>query len=146
MADGEDPLAGAVEGAQDFEQGLVVAQILGGAPAQQKDGSVVLARDLVEGEVGFQAVAAAFDVGVPTGLEIVHDQVQAAAGGGGHDGLPTFFLEAVDGVQGFVGLAAIAGDDEDFRHASNLARSTIKFTGTLQWNSFLPILFPVTLI
>src|SRR5260370_26833651 len=31
VADGEDPFSGAVEGAQDVEEGLVVAQILGRA-------------------------------------------------------------------------------------------------------------------
>ena len=122
MADGEDPLAGAVEGTQDVEQRLVVAQILGRAPAQQEDRVVVLDANLFEGEIGFETIAAAFDVGVPAGLEIVHDQVQAPARGGGHGGLPAFFLKAVDGIEGLVGLAAVSGDDEDFRHPSNLAR------------------------
>jgi hypothetical protein len=98
----------------------VVAEILGGPAAHQEDCGVVLDADLVEGEIGFQAIAAAFDVGVPAGLKIVHDQVQPAAGGGSHDGLPSFLLEAVDGVEGFVRFTAVAGDDEDFRHPSNL--------------------------
>ena len=38
----------------------------------------------------------------------------------GHGGLPAFFLEAMDGVEGFVALAAVARDDEDFRHGTNL--------------------------
>ena len=122
VADGEDPFFGAVEGAQDVEQGLVVAQILGGAPAKQEDRLVVLDTNLVEGEVGFQTISAAFDVGVPAGLKIVHDQVQAPARGGGHNGLPALLLKAVNRIEGFVGLAAVSGDDEDFRHPSNLTR------------------------
>ena len=120
VADGEYPLACAVEGTQDVEQRFVIAQILGRPSAQQKDRGVVLDANLIEGEIGFQAIPAAFDVGVPAGLEIVHDQVQPAAGRGSHGGLPSFFLETVDGVKGLVGFAAVAGDDEDFRHASNL--------------------------
>src|SRR5260370_7334768 len=134
VADGEDPLAGTVEAAEDLEQRIVVAQILGGAPAQQQDGLVVLDAHLVEANVGFEPIAPAFNIGIPTGLESVHHQVQAAAGGCGQNGLPAFLLEAVDGVESFVGFAAIAGYDEDFRHASNLARSAVKFTRTLQQN------------
>ena len=130
----------------DLEQRIVVAQVLGSAPAQQQDGFVVLDADLVESNVGFEPIAPAFNIGVPTGLEIVHHQVQAAAGGCGHDGLPAFLLEAVDGVESFVGFAAIAGDDEDFRHASNLARSAAKFTAPYSGFPFLPILFLVTLL
>jgi len=120
MAVGEYPLACAVEGTQDVEQRFVIAKILGRPSARQKDRGVVLDANLLEREIGLQAIPAAFDLGVPAGLEIVHDQVQPAAGWGGHSGLPSSFLETEDGVEGLVRLAAVAGDDEDFWHASNL--------------------------
>ena len=57
VADGEDPLALAVEGAGEFEKLRVVAKVLGRAAAEEKDGGVVIDHDLIEGEVGFDAVA-----------------------------------------------------------------------------------------
>src|SRR5580765_6978075 len=62
MADGEYPLACAVEGTQDVEQRFVIAKILGRPSAQQKDRGVVLDANLLEGEIGFQAIPAAFDL------------------------------------------------------------------------------------
>jgi hypothetical protein len=32
----------------------------------------------------------------------------------------------VNRIEGFVGLAAVSGDDEDFRHPSNLTRLVMK--------------------
>lgn len=46
------------------------------------------------------------------------DEVEAAFGGCGEDGFVALFEHAVDGVPGFVGFAAVAGDDEDaFGHS-----------------------------
>ena len=116
VADGEDPLLLGVEFADDREQALVVAEVLGGAAAEDKDGVVLGDLDVVEGEVGGEAVAGALDVGVPAWLEVVHDEVKAANGWGGNGGLPVCFLKAMHGVEGFVGFAGVSGDDEYLWH------------------------------
>ena len=46
----------------------------------------------------------------------VHDQVKAAPRWGGDNRVPAFFTEAVDGIQSFVRLAAVAGDDQNLLH------------------------------
>jgi hypothetical protein len=90
-----------------------VAQVLRRAAAYEQDGPIVGHIGFVEGDLGVQTVACALDVGVPTGLEIVHHEMQTALARRGDDRLMTGFLEAVDGVEGFVALAAVAGDDQD---------------------------------
>ena len=116
VADGEDPLLLGVEFADDLEEALVVAEVLGGAAAEDEDGVVVGYIDLVEGDVGGEAVAGALDVGVPAWLEVVHDEVEAADGWGGNGGLPVCLLKAMHGVEGFVGFAGVSGSDEYLWH------------------------------
>ena len=94
----------------------------GARPPSSIDGVVVFDPHGGEIQVGFHAVARALHVGVPPGLEIVHHQVKAAARGGGHGGLPALLLKTVQGVQGLVGFAAVAGDNQKFRHESRSTR------------------------
>ena len=116
VADGEDPLLLRVEFADDLEQALIVAEVLGGAAAEDEDGVVVADVDVVEGEVGCQTIAGALDVGVPAWLEVVHDEVEAANGWGGNGGLPVCLLKAMHGVERFVGFAGVSGNDEYLWH------------------------------
>ena len=65
-----------VEVAQDVEQRAVVAQVLRRPPADAHDAFVVVDVDVVEGQVRFDRVAGTLLVGVPSGLEVVHDEVE----------------------------------------------------------------------
>src|ERR1051326_2833659 len=99
VANREDPFPATIEFANDLDQLGVVPQILGRSATQDEQRAIVLNRDVVEGEVGFEAIAAPFDIGVPARLEIVHDEVEAAAGRSGDNRLPTLLLEAMNGVE-----------------------------------------------
>lgn len=113
VADGEHPLAGGVEGLDEIEEGGVVAEVLGRASADEEDGIEAIGAGLGDGEIGGEAVAWAFDVGIPAGFEVVHDEVETPHGGSGDDGFIARLLEAVDGIEGFVGFAGVTGDNEN---------------------------------
>src|SRR6185437_8947373 len=116
VADGEDPFAEAREFLGERDQFFVVAQVFGGSAAHDQDGVEILGAGFGDGEVGGTAVAGLFDVGIPAWLEIVDDEVDTAFRWRGDQGLMAFFAEAMEGVEGFVGFAAVSGDDENFAH------------------------------
>lgn len=116
VAEGKDPFLLRVEFADDIEQTLVVAEVLGCTASEKEDGIVVGDIDVVEGDVRGQAVAGALDIGVPAGLKVVDDEVEATHGWGGNCGLPIFFLKAMNGVERFVGFAPISGNDKYLWH------------------------------
>src|SRR5438270_9057190 len=91
----EYPLLLRIELFNDVEQPLVMTKILGGATANQQHGFVVGYVYTSEVDVRVKAIAGAFDVGVPSGFEIVHYKMEAAYGGRGDYRVPTCFAKAM---------------------------------------------------
>lgn len=118
MADGEDPFLLCVEFAGDLEQAPIVAEVLRSATAQNKDGIIISHIYVVEREVGLQAVAGTFDVGIPSRLKVVHDEVEAASRRGSNGYTPVFLLKPMNGIKSFVGFAGISSNDQYLWHNS----------------------------
>src|SRR4051794_11069132 len=111
VADRKDPLARGVEGAQERQQSFVVAQVFRRPAAKQQDRLIVLYAHTGEIHVRLYPISRTFYIGIPAGLEVVHDQIETPARRRGDGGLPPLLLETVQGIQGLVRLAAIARDD-----------------------------------
>ena len=90
-----------------------MAQVFRGAAAQDQHRLVVVDADVVEGQVGLGGIAGLLDVGVPAGLEVVDDEVEATLAGRRDARGETGLGEALARVQGFEALAGVAGDDQD---------------------------------
>jgi len=117
VANGQDPLFGGTEFPNDFEQTPVITEILRGSAAENQDGLVVAHLYLIKADIGVETIAGSFNISVPSRFEIVHDKMETTHGGRGHYRLPVFFAEAVNGIQRLIGLAAIAGDDQNPWHS-----------------------------
>ena len=89
------------------------AQILGGAAAHNNEGGEFPGGDGRNRHVGFHQVAGPLGIRRPTWLAIVDHQVERAAGRSGHHRFPTLLEKALVGVQSFVTVAAVAGQNED---------------------------------
>ena len=76
VADGKNPFALLVEGPNELQQLVVVAEKLRCAAADQQDGGVTRCLSLVKCDVRLDEVAGALNIGVPAGLEVVDDAVQ----------------------------------------------------------------------
>ena len=111
MTDGEDPLLLRLKFADDTNQSPVIAEILGSAAAQNKDGIITPYVHLVEREVGLQTVAGTLDVGVPPWLKVVHDEMESTNRRSCNGGAPVFLAKPMNRVKRFVGFACIAGND-----------------------------------
>ena len=68
--------------------------------------------DLVEREVGLDAVTWTLDVGIPPWLKVVHYEMEATNGWSCDGDAPAFFPEPMNRVKGFVGFASISGNDQ----------------------------------
>ena len=113
VAVGRDRLARLDEVADDRDGLRLVPQVLG-RPAAGQDEAVVGRRvDLVEPEVGLDAVAGLLGVGVEAGLEVVDDREEGPLRRGDDVDLPALFLEAVLGVVDLLRLARVAGQEQD---------------------------------
>src|SRR5690348_16667328 len=75
VTDGKDPLTLTVELANDLEQPGIVSQVLRRSAAEDEDRGVILDFDVLECDGCLETISAAFDVGVPSRLEIVHHEV-----------------------------------------------------------------------
>ena len=85
--------------------------------AQQQHRCIPVHVHVVKRDVCVEPVALPLDVGVPAGLEVVHDQMEPAGGGRGHDGFVARLLKAVQRKQRLVALAGVSGDEQDpLRH------------------------------
>jgi hypothetical protein len=51
----------------------------------------------------------------------MHHEMKAASRRGSHNGLMTCFEEAMDGIEDFVGLPSVAGNNEDLVHNLHLS-------------------------
>ncbi len=122
VADGKHPFSGGLEFPDNFEDQRVIAQVFGGTTAEDQNSLELRRLHLIEGNVSVQSIAGALDVGVPSRLEIVHHQMQAASRRGGYHGTPAFFPESVHGVKGLIGFATVTGNDENLRHSSEGSR------------------------
>src|SRR4029453_19158304 len=120
VADREEPRAVRIELAQDLQHPPVVPQVLGRAPADADRRDVVRRDDVGEREVRVHRVPRHLLVGIPAGLEVVHDEMQAALGGGGDAHVVPRFLEALPREPGLEALAAVAGDDQDHDSSASL--------------------------
>ena len=99
--------------AHDIEQVRIVAQVLRGPSAHQYDSDVIFDHDFIKGDIGLHTVALPFDIGIPARLKIMHNQIQSAFRGSGNIDLVFGLLKSVHRVESFVGLAGVAGNDED---------------------------------
>ena len=82
--------------------------------AEQEDRCVVLHFHFREGRVGFESVAWAFDVSVPTGFEIVNHEMETAFRWRGDDWRVACFFESMHGVERFVTFTRVARNNENF--------------------------------
>ena len=99
--------------AHQREQAGIVAQVFGGASAQDHDGGEFLGRDGGDRDVGIHGVAGAFHVGVPAGLGIVEDHVQPAPRRRRDYRFPVRLQESLAAVQRFVAIAAVTGNNQN---------------------------------
>ena len=117
MADRENGLAGTSKVPNNLHHARIMAQEFRGPAAEQQHGGVLVHRYVVESDVRIETVALAFDVGVPSGLEIVHDQVEPAGSRSRDHGLEFRFLETMQRIQRLVALAGVSGHKQDsLRH------------------------------
>jgi hypothetical protein len=117
MADGEDPFLLRLDFADNFEQGSIVAEILGSAPAQKEDGVIITDIYLVERKVGLDTVAETFDLGIRPRLKVVHNEVKSTNRTGRRGNMPAFLTKPMNGMESFLGFARISGNDQYLRHS-----------------------------
>lgn len=97
----------------DSHQVCVIADVLRRAAAAEKDAEVFLGLYILERLIGDERVALEFACDRPSWLNLVEDHVVAALLGRDDDGLPTFFLNAIEGVERIDGFRGVADDDQD---------------------------------
>jgi hypothetical protein len=113
VADLGDRLVGVEEGLEDLAQLRVVAQVLGGPSAGDHHGRVLAGFHLRERQVRRPGVAGLLGVRVETRLEVVDDEAQLLAGGGGDVDLVPLLAQTLVGVQDLQGFRRVSGDDQD---------------------------------
>lgn len=77
VANREYPFRLSFEFANQLEQALVIAEVLGSTAAQNENSFEVVHAHLVKGDVGLKTVPRTFDKGVPSRLEVMHNEVEA---------------------------------------------------------------------
>jgi hypothetical protein len=90
-----------------------VPEIFRRPPTEDQHRAVVVNADILEGQVGFGAVALALDIRVPSRFEIVDDEMQPPVARRGDSRLETRLQQTMARIEALVALAGIARDDEN---------------------------------
>ena len=98
----------------DAQQVLVFTDVFRGTSAAEEDADVFLGIDVLEGDVGVDAVAFPFLRDRPTGLHFMQHHLVLPLFRRGDDRLVAAFNQAVERVESVNGLGGVTDDEEDF--------------------------------
>ncbi len=116
VADGADGLVLLEEVPGDAQQVFVLANVLGGPAAAEKNAHVLGGIDVGKRDVGLDRVTFPFLGDRPAGLYFVQHHLVAPLFGRRHHGHKAVFLQAIVGVQRVDRLGRVAHDDQHFVH------------------------------
>ena len=134
VTDCEEPLALIVKFAGELDEGSVMPKELRGPATDEQHAVVVLGFDVGDGFVGLDQVAWFFDIGVPVGMKVVNDAVEALLLAGGDNRCHSSLKKAVFCVKNLKGFACIVGDDKYFTflgHTRNMASGLSRVEGNV---------------
>ena len=98
----------------DLLQVGVVADVLGGPSAGDDERDILIRLHVLEGQIRVPTVARLFGVGVVTGLEVVHHEMELLLTRRGNLHLVALLLQTLVGIEDFERLRRVAGDHQDF--------------------------------